>query len=472
MTTTENSAAKYPTPRSANLDEWAEGIRRGDPHAVAQAITAVENRDPSSQQLLRRLYPHTGRATLIGITGAPGTGKSTLVDALTSLLRQRGHSVGILAVDPTSPFSGGAILGDRIRMQAHAADSGIFIRSMATRGALGGLAAATFDAAMVLDAAGKQFILLETVGVGQDEVEIARIADVTLLLLVPGMGDDVQAFKAGVMEIADLFVLNKSDYPGADRLEEEIRAAMSLAVSPPAWQPPIVRTVATRSEGVGEVLDAALKYLTLVRASGAFEARRKMYWRGRVLEIVQERLMKLLLPPVHAGALDQVAEAVAARRSDPYTTADQFFEQTRVAPRDDGGEPVLDHLGVAVQSLEEAVVFYETVLGLKAAGYETIVPEKTQVAMLPLGDTRIELLEATAPDSPIGRFLANRGPGLHHLCLRVPDLAAAVERLRNSGARLINEEPGTGAGGHKYVFVHPASSGGVLLELVEESRKK
>ncbi|MBI2819209.1 MAG: methylmalonyl Co-A mutase-associated GTPase MeaB [Acidobacteria bacterium] len=460
MTMSEYLPAKLALP-SVNLDHWAEKIRRNDARAVAQAITAIESREPVGEQLLRRLFVHTGRATLIGVTGAPGSGKSTLVDALVDAMRKRGHSVGVLAIDPTSPFSGGAILGDRVRMQDHAVDPGIFIRSMATRGALGGLAAATLDAAMVLDAAGKEIILIETVGVGQDEVDVARIADATLLLLVPGMGDSVQAFKAGVMEIADIFVLNKSDYPDANRLEEEIRAALSTAPSPPARETAIVRTVATRAEGVDSLMAAIFQYLEGARATGSFDQRRLRYWQHRIREIVRDLLLQGLLPHEDdGGALNHLAEAVVARRSDPYAAAGQLMSTS--------GPVALDHLGVGVISLEDAIAFYQGMLGLQVSGYETIPQEKVKVAMLPLGDTRIELLEPTAPDSPIARFLAKRGPGLHHICLRVPDLAAAVARLRQNGVRLINEVPGTGAGGHKYVFVHPASAGGVLLELVEQ----
>src|SRR3989338_10819968 len=259
------------TPSEYPLERWVEEILRGDARAVARAISAVENREAPAQELLRRLFPHTGRAVTIGVTGSPGTGKSTLVDGLAALLRRQGHTVGILAVDPSSPFSGGAILGDRVRMQTHATDPGTFIRSMATRGALGGLSAGTLDAAVVLDAAGKEYILLETVGVGQDEVEVMRLADVTLVLLVPGLGDDVQAFKAGIMEIADIFVLNKADLEGADRVETEIRALLNMAPADPAGQPPpppIVRTVATRQEGVEEVLAAVFRYLDVSRSHG------------------------------------------------------------------------------------------------------------------------------------------------------------------------------------------------------------
>ena len=468
--TPESNSAGGTSSASATLTEWSERILQADPRAVARAITAIENQTPTAQELFRLLFPHTGRAGLIGITGAAGSGKSTLVDALTAALRRSGHSVGVLAVDPTSPFTGGAILGDRVRMQKHGTDDGVYIRSMATRGALGGLASATFDAAMVLDAAGKQFILIETVGAGQAEVEIARAADVTLLLLVPGTGDDVQALKAGLMEIADIIVINKSDHAGADRLEQEIHAALSLS---PAGTvaPPVLRTIATEAKGIDELVSATLGRLDSARKTGTMETRRKALFRERVLKVVQERILGRVLPHSQTGSsdqLDKIAEALTARRIDPYTAAEQILPG--VAKPDqlaDNQAAALDHIGIAAGPLAQAVAFYEGVLGLKISGYETIEQEKTKVAMVPVGDTRIELLEPTATDSPIARFLAKRGVGLHHICLRVPDLAAAVQRLRESGAQIINDSPGIGAGGHRYVFVHPSSAGGVLLELVE-----
>ncbi|HEV2447499.1 MAG TPA: methylmalonyl Co-A mutase-associated GTPase MeaB [Candidatus Sulfopaludibacter sp.] len=301
------------------MSSWSEQILAGDPRALARAATAVENRTPAAEQLLKELFSHTGRAGVIGITGAPGAGKSSLADRLIHELRREGRQVGVLAVDPTSPYTGGAILGDRIRMLSHHADAGVFIRSMATRGWLGGLAAAATDMTLLLDAAGKDVVLVETVGVGQDEVEIAKLADVTVVVLVPGMGDDVQAIKAGIMEIADVFVINKSDQPGADRLQREIKANQSLSTRKDGWVPPIVHTVATEGKGIAEALAAVRSFLERGSATG----RAAENWNLRLREMLRERLLERF-----AGLnFEKAAQEIAARRTDPYTTLDGWLKQ-------------------------------------------------------------------------------------------------------------------------------------------------
>lgn len=300
------------------MSAWAAQILGGDVRALARAASAIENRRPEALALMQELFPRTGRAVLIGVTGPPGAGKSTLVDQLARALRDQGRTVGILAVDPTSPFSGGAILGDRIRMQQHHADAGVFIRSMASRGTLGGLAAATTDLALLLDAAGKDVVLIETVGVGQDEVEVARLADLTILVLVPGMGDDVQSMKAGIMEIADIFVINKADRPGADTLEREVQAMLGLAAQTEDWRPPILKVVATEGTGIGAVLGAVRGF----QESGAKRNRRAEMWRLRLREMLRERLLER----VPAAEIEAAAEEVAARRRDPYSVIDEWLK--------------------------------------------------------------------------------------------------------------------------------------------------
>jgi LAO/AO transport system kinase len=437
------------------MTSWAEKILAGDPRSLARAASAIENRSPAAETLLKELFPRTGRAVLVGITGAPGAGKSTLTDRLIHELRREGKAVGVLAVDPTSPYTGGAILGDRIRMLSHHADSQVFIRSLATRGQLGGLAAATTDMALLLDAAGKDFVLIETVGVGQDEVEIAKLADVTVVVLVPGMGDDVQAIKAGLMEIADVFVVNKADQTAAaDRLEREILALQSLSTRPDNWVPPIIRTVATEGQGIGETLAAIRTFLARTTARN----RSVSNWALRLREMLRERLMEQFADI----DFQTTAEEVASRRCDPYTITDGMLGQVR-----NRGKFTIDHLGIAVRSLDAALAFYQKQLGFAVSLRERVEQEKVNVAMLPAGESRIELLEASEPDSVIAKFIDKRGEGLHHVAIKVPDLAATAQRLKAEGARLLNE-PRQGAGGHVYVFVHPSSTGGVLLELIQE----
>lgn len=299
------------------MREFAERIRSGDLRSLARAATLIENRAPKADELMSELFRHTGRAMVLGITGAPGAGKSTLADQVIAEFRRRGKTVGVAAVDPTSPYTGGAILGDRIRMQRHHADAGVFIRSMATRGWMGGIARATTDMVLLMDAAGRDVVIVETVGVGQDEVEIARLAGVTVVVLVPGLGDDVQAIKAGIMEIADVFVINKADLAGAEKLEREIRNNLSLSRHRAGGHvPAVIKTVAHEGKGIGELIGAAEQFA----ASAPGRAQSAAAWRDRLREMVRERLFERL--PLEE--IDAAAEDVAARRRDPYTVADEL----------------------------------------------------------------------------------------------------------------------------------------------------
>jgi LAO/AO transport system kinase len=310
---------------STEIQSLAARARGGDPRALARVITAVENRTPQSAQLLRELFPHSGRARIIGMTGAPGAGKSTLVDQLAREYRKQQRTVGIIAVDPTSPFSGGAILGDRIRMQAHHADPGIYIRSMATRGSLGGLAGTTADVAAVLDASGRDLVLIETVGVGQDEVDIVRLADVTVVILVPGMGDDVQTIKAGIMEIADIFVINKSDREGAERVEREIRAMQSLASRADNWSPPIIKTVATAGAGTAELAKAIVEYETYLAQHNLLLKKRARHWHDRLLEMLRDALLRRVVrEQVGEAEITRYAAEVAEHKRDPYSLVEEI----------------------------------------------------------------------------------------------------------------------------------------------------
>jgi len=293
---------------------------------VARAISKVEDDADDAAQLMKEIFPHTGRGLVVGITGAPGAGKSSLVDKLALLYRSRNERVGIIAVDPSSPFSGGAILGDRIRMQALGLDSGVFIRSMATRGNLGGLARATVDVVSLLDAAGYSKIVVETVGVGQDEVEIVKAADVSVVVVLPGKSDDIQAIKAGIMEIGDVFVINKADREGVYTTEKELEALLSLSTRAGDWQPPIVKTVATENKGIEELAEAIERYRTFHFKTDLGNQRRRAIARWRILELLRERLLSRTLESNSASeTLDRLADEVARRQRDPYSAVDELI---------------------------------------------------------------------------------------------------------------------------------------------------
>jgi LAO/AO transport system kinase len=303
-----------------------EKLLNGEPRAVARAITRTENGGAQAAEIMKAVYPHTGKALIIGITGSPGAGKSSLVDKLALFYKNNGERVGIVAVDPSSPFSGGAILGDRIRMATLGLDKNVFIRSMATRGNLGGLSRATVDAVAILDAAGFDKIIVETVGVGQDEVEIVKTADVSVVVLVPGMGDDIQAIKAGIMEIGDVFVINKADREGVLRTEKELEALLSLAHRPDFWNPPIIKTVATESKGI-EDLSKAIESYNEFQKTGENLERRTSIARWRLLELLREKLLADVLSKNGTSEkLDELAIGIAEKRNDPYSAIEEILK--------------------------------------------------------------------------------------------------------------------------------------------------
>ena len=307
-------------------DSLVDRVLARDTTAVARAISKVEDNAASSSDLMKQIFPRTGRALIVGITGAPGAGKSSLVDKLAAFYRKSGDRVGIIAVDPSSPFSGGAILGDRIRMQTLTLDKDVFIRSMATRGNLGGLARATVEAVAILDAAGYDKVIVETVGVGQDEIEIAKTADVCVVVLVPGMGDDVQTMKAGIMEIADVLVINKADRDGVLRTEKELQGLLSLATRTDEWQPPIVKTVAIENKGLAELAQAIEQTREFQRNAPAAEGRKRSIAKWRILELLRERLLSEVLTRDGASAkLESMAGEVASKQRDPYSAVEELL---------------------------------------------------------------------------------------------------------------------------------------------------
>lgn len=312
---------------SDNNTALVDRIAAGDMRAVARAISKVEDVSKDASQLMKKIFPLTGKGLIVGITGAPGAGKSSLVDKLAQYYRQQEERVGIVAVDPSSPFSGGAILGDRIRMQTLGLDRGVFIRSMATRGNLGGLARTTVDAVSILDAAGYSKIIIETVGVGQDEVEVVKAADVSVVVLVPGMGDDIQAIKAGIMEIGDVFVINKADRDGVNSTEKELEALLSLATREDGWHPPIVKTIATENKGIQELAAAIESYRAYFTQAKSGDGRRRAIARWRILELLRERLVLQTLEADSASEkLDRLAGEVASRQRDPYSAVEELMK--------------------------------------------------------------------------------------------------------------------------------------------------
>jgi LAO/AO transport system kinase len=468
----------------------AERVISGDPRGIARAISLIEDESAAGAELIREIYPRTGRAYLIGVTGPPGAGKSTLVDRMTAELRRARQTVGIVAVDPTSPFSGGAILGDRVRMAAHFGDEGVFIRSMATRGHLGGLARATSDVVLVLDAAGKDVVIIETVGVGQDEVDIVRTADVSIVVLVPGTGDEVQALKAGIMEIADIFVINKADREGADRLAQSVAAMLALQTwQPDDWRPPILKTEATTGAGVPELIAAVGRFRAHSEAARGTRQRARQQYRLR--ELLSHRFLQLAEGGLAPGEFQRLVDDVAARRVDPYSAASEVINRVRRAGSVDDGDSaeggaaehrdadaaqraptgpkaVLDHVGIAVQDLSKALAFFRDALGLEVEMPEEVASQRVRAHFIPVGESAIELLEATARDSAIAKYIEKRGPGLHHITLRVDDIRAVLDQLKARGVRLVDQEPRPGAEGSLVAFIHPSAAHGVLVELKQK----
>ncbi len=435
----------------------------GSPQAAARLISLLENDGAAASDALQALFPHTGKAYVVGITGPPGSGKSTLVNAAVRALRGQGQRVGVVAIDPTSPFTGGALLGDRIRMQDHSTDPDVFIRSMATRGSLGGLAPATGEAVAVLDAWGAATIFVETVGTGQAEVDVVAACDTVVVVMTPGLGDGVQTIKAGVMEIGDVFVVNKADKPEADRTVTDLKMALGLAPAG-GWHPSVLITVATTGDGVAEVLKAVGDHRRHLEATGGLQSRRRSRWRREIVRTVEARLREQVFDGAVTTTLDDLVERVAAGELDPHTAAARLLTGA-FGPAAASGR--IDHIGIAVRSIDDTSRFYQKALGLSVGSREDLPEDGVTIAFVPVGETRIELLEPLTPDGPTARFLERRGEGIHHIAFAVPDVARALEDGRRAGYTPIDKVPRPGAHGSMIAFLHPRDTHGVLIELVE-----
>ena len=397
----------------------------GNKRAVSKLISIVEHGGPDVAALSSAIQGHLGNARVIGITGPPGAGKSTLVDRLVRIFRERGERVGVIAVDPSSMFTGGAILGDRVRMSG-GPDDGLFFRSMGTRGAIGGLSDSTRGAVNVLDACSFSLIIVETVGVGQSEIEIVNLADIVLVLAVPGLGDDIQSIKAGLLEIGDIYVVNKCDLPGGDRVAAELKASLSFAPDDLRRGMPVVMVSAKTGLGLVELVETLdTQYISLADA-GKIDIRRGM-------------------------------RAIGLQRSDPAFVGGAARMKCLH----------IDHIGVAVKNLTESTAFYTDVLGINSTGIEEVDDQKVRVMFIPCGDCEFELLESTTANGPVARFIEKNGEGVQHIAVRVDDIDTALTELKERGIRLIDETPRYGAGGARIAFIHPKATNGVLLELCE-----
>ncbi len=455
------------TPPPATL---SDRLLARDPRALARAISLVENETAQGAALIGKIYSKTGRAHLIGVTGPPGAGKSTLVDRIIAEYRAQKKTVAVLAVDPTSPYSGGAILGDRVRMGSHASDEGVFIRSMATRGHLGGLATTTAEAALLLDAAGFDIVIIETVGVGQDEVDIVRTADVSIVVLVPGTGDEVQALKAGIMEIADIFVVNKADREGADRTASSIESMLTLEIFDEAeWRPPVMRTEATAGRGITELLETVEKFRIHSGEKVGVRRRARAEWRLR--EILSRRFMRQLELSLAPGEFDRTLDRIASRDVDPYLAAEQLMSG-EITPGVISGKTheeitpgviSLDHIGIAVTDATAMQAFFNDHFGLATTDLEDVGLHRLRFVQS--GEATLELVEPLSADSPIAKFIAKRGEGLHHICLRVKDIEKTMAELKAKGVQFIDDTPRQGAHHSRIAFIKPASANGLLVEI-------
>ncbi|HEX9636670.1 MAG TPA: methylmalonyl Co-A mutase-associated GTPase MeaB [Acidobacteriota bacterium] len=452
------------------LAELEQRVRSGDRGALARAITLLERGSPEGAKLLRSLSAAAGQATVVGLTGPPGCGKSTLVAGLCIEAQAAGARIAVLAVDPSSPLSGGALLGDRVRLQDQ---SGLFFRSLASRGARGGLAGVVFSACELLAAAGFEWILVETVGAGQAEIDVTELADCTVVVLCPGLGDEVQASKAGLLELADLFVVNKSDRPEAEAEAAQLEEVAEWAGRRGAARPAVLMTCARTGAGVRELWQALQAQRHSAGADGA-ENRRRSQARRRLERALRERWQAQIANRLDRPEAEPVIEALAAGRLALPAAVERLereeWARSAAAKSEADGGVGLDHVAIASAELEPVLELLARLFGLEAGPAEQLEAMGVRAVYLQAGGAKIEVVAPAAAANPLQRFLEQRGTALHHLCLAVPDLERTLERLDARGVRLIDRRPRIGAGGAKIAFVHPSATEGVLVELKERRR--
>lgn len=443
-------------------------VIQGDVRAAAKLITMVENDFQNAQKVLKNLYQYSGKSVVIGITGSPGSGKSTITDRLTKHIRKLGKKVGIIAIDPSSPFSGGAILGDRIRMQDLATDKDVFIRSIGTRGHLGGLSRSTEAVVKIMDAMGKEVIFIETVGVGQSEIEVIKVSDIILLVLVPGMGDDIQVIKAGIMEIGDIFVVNKADREGADKLIAEIEMMLHLDKCSKK-NPPIVKTIGTENVGIEKLWVEIDRLFSNLQNNGNLYQRRKNRIKKEIYDLFLQNWQDMFFQLTGEKKLGKEVEMVLNQEIDPYSVVNKLTEIFKKEIFKEGTNLLnkIDHIGIAVKKLEDALTVFQEILEVKCSGIEEVEEQKVKVACLPVGESKIELLESTSEESVIARYIEKRGEGIHHIAFQVKDIVTVIDKLNRKGIKLIDQKPRIGASNTKIAFLHPKSTNGVLIELCE-----
>ncbi len=448
---------------TSNVERLIEGFENKDKKALARAMTLVEEGNSELVERIRTLRKSVEEPWIIGITGPPGVGKSTLIDKLIGLLLMENRQIAVFAVDPSSKISGGAILGDRVRMQRYAVDENVFIRSVATRGAGGGVSHHLIDMIDMVLAFGYDTVIVETVGAGQIDLDIFDISDTTVLVLMPEQGDGIQTYKAGMTEMADIFVINKADKQGADKIAEQLKVMRSITKARDEWQPPILKVISTENIGIDMLLRELQRHRRYLLSSKKIEVKKRTRRLMRVREGILSRFEK---------ALSKALENLADREIDDFDEV--YIEIVKDILAEGGGNEKqmlikgISHIGIAVEKIADKIGFYRDILGLKVSEAELVEAYKVKVAFVEIGKTRLELLEPTSEESSIAEFLKNKGEGIHHIAFDVLDIEKAFSSMKKAGIRVLRDSISKGAHGSRVFFIHPKDTGGILMEFVEE----